>query len=281
MRHAAIVSSVIFTTAIVGVFVFPDAFDVVSGRVYQFLNVIDKVSARISLASAYEAFDQEKKYVGVVEGMRKEEVATLCEKKLSWTKDEAEAFSSGLSCSVKNNDEGYYLPGSYIVDKDSSPRDIKLEMKERFDEALRQKVEELGADPKRLDLDTVITIASIIQREAAGSRDMNLISGIIWNRLAVGMPLQVDATLQYAKGKDGKWWPYVLSKDKYIDSPYNTYQNVGLPPTPISNPGVAAIGAALNPDKTDCLFYLHDKYGRIHCSKTYGEHKAYVNKYLK
>ena len=143
MRRAAIVSSVLFTTAIVGVFAFPNVLDVVSGRTYQLLNFIDKASARVSLASVYEAFDQEKKYVGVIEGMRKEEIADLCEKKLSWTKDEAEAFSSGLACSVQNNDEGYYLPGSYIVDKNSSPKDVKLEMKERFEEALRQKVEEL------------------------------------------------------------------------------------------------------------------------------------------
>ena len=126
-----------------------------------------------------------------------------------------------------------------------------------------------------------ITIASIIQREAGGLKDMNLISGIIWNRLALGMPLQVDATLQYIKGKDGKWWPYVLAKDKFLASAYNTYQNIGLPPTPISNPGEGAIDAALNPEKTECIFYLHDKYGRIHCSKDYKEHKKNINKYLR
>ncbi|MEI7513391.1 MAG: endolytic transglycosylase MltG [bacterium] len=281
MRRVAIVSSFVFTISLVGVFTFPDIVDAISGRMYQLSNIIEKVNKQISLASVYTAFNPDKRYLAVAEGMRKEEVANLCQEKLGWDNLEEQAFAGTLSCSVKNNDEGYLLPGTYIVDKNSSPKEIKLEMKQRFDDVLRQKVEKFGADPTRFDTDTVITIASIIQREAGGLRDMNLISGIIWNRLALGMPLQVDATLQYIKGKDGRWWPYVLSKDKYLNSAYNTYQNVGLPPTPISNPGEGAIEAALNPEKTDCVFYLHDKYGRIHCSKDYAEHKRNINKYLR
>lgn len=281
MRRVAIVFSLLFITALISAFTFSNAFDVVAGRMYQLSTIIEKASHNISMASVYTAFNPNKKYLAVEEGMRKEEIANLCQEKLGWDNVEEQTFAGTLACSVKNNDEGYLLPGAYIVDKNSSPKDIKLEMKQRFDDKLKQKVEELGADPARIDVDTVITIASIIQREAGGLRDMNLISGIIWNRLAVGMPLQVDATLQYVKGKDGRWWPYVLPKDKYLNSAYNTYQNVGLPPTPISNPGEGAIAAALSPEKTDCLFYLHDKYGRIHCSKDYTEHKRNINKYLR
>ena len=281
MRRAAIVSTLVFITTLICVFTFVDALDVVEGRIYQLTNAIEKVGRNISLASAYTAFNPNKKYLAIAEGMRQEEIANLCQEKLGWDNLEEQVFAGTLSCSVENNDEGFLLPGSYIVDKNSSPKDVKFEMKQRFDDTLRQKVEELGGDPKRFDTDTVITIASIIQREAGGLRDMNLISGIIWNRLAIGMPLQVDATLQYIKGKDGKWWPYVLSKDKYLNSAYNTYQNIGLPPTPISNPGEGAIAAALSPEKTDCIFYLHDKYGRIHCSKDYTEHKKNINKYLR
>ncbi len=281
MRRVAIVSTLIFTTTLICVFTFADTFDVVEGRIYQFTNIIEKVNRNISLASVYTAFNPDKKYLAVAEGMRKEEIANLCQEKLGWDNLEEQVFAGTLYCSVDNNDEGFLLPGSYVVDKNSSPKDVKLEMKQRFDDTLKQKVEELGGDPKRFDTDTVITIASIIQREAGGLRDMNLISGIIWNRLALGMPLQVDATLQYIKGKDGRWWPYVLSKDKYLTSAYNTYQNTGLPPTPISNPGEGAIAAALSPEKTDCIFYIHDKYGRIHCSKNYTEHKKNINKYLR
>ena len=110
---------------------------------------------------------------------------------------------------------------------------------------------------------------------------MRLISGIIRNRLEIGMPLQIDATLQYIRGDEDNWWPVPRSEDKKIESPYNTYQNVGLPPTPIATPGEDAIKAALNPLDTDCLFYLHDSRGNIHCSTTYEQHKKNVRYYLK
>jgi UPF0755 protein len=130
--------------------------------------------------------------------------------------------------------------------------------------------------------ETALKIASIIQREAAGKKDMNLISGIIWNRIFNGMKLQIAATLQYAKGseEDG-WWQRVNSEDKKIDSSYNTYLHAGLPPGPIANPGLAAISAAYNPQKTNCLFYLHDKKRKIHCATTYEQHKKNIDIYLK
>ena len=123
-------------------------------------------------------------------------------------------------------------------------------------------------------------IASLIQREAAGKEDMALISGIIWNRIWSGMKLQIDATLQYAKGSEEEgWWQLVYPEDKKIKSEYNTYLNKGLPPSAIANPGRDAIYAAYHPKKTECLFYLHDKKRKIHCSKTYEEHKELIKKY--
>lgn len=135
--------------------------------------------------------------------------------------------------------------------------------------------------PEDLDLDGAIRLASIIQREAAGPQDMRLISGIIWNRMAKGMSLELDATLQYVKGNEDNWWPIVKSKDKYLDSPYNTYKYKGIPPGAISNPSIDAINAAFNPQKTDCIFYLHDSNRQIHCSKTYEGHLANINSYLR
>ena len=128
----------------------------------------------------------------------------------------------------------------------------------------------------------ILTIASLIQREAAGREDMRVISGIIWNRLFREMPLQIDATLQYVKAnEDNGWWPIVRSDDKYLESPYNTYQNKGLPPGPIASPGRAAIEAAINPADTSCIFYLHDNSRNIHCTTTYEKHKQNVSYYLK
>ena len=129
---------------------------------------------------------------------------------------------------------------------------------------------------------TALKIASIVQREAAGKEDMKLISGIIWNRIFNGMKLQMDATLQYVKGseEDG-WWEKVDSEDKKIKSLYNTYLYKGLPPGAIANPGPNAITAAFYPQKTDCLFYMHDRKRKIHCTKTYEQHKKNIEIYLK
>jgi UPF0755 protein len=89
--------------------------------------------------------------------------------------------------------------------------------------------------------------------------------------------------VQYARGKaDDGWWAPISADDiKKIDSPYNTYQNSGLPPYPISEPGIDAILAVLNPSQTDCLYYLHDKDRQIHCAKTYEEHEANIDQYLR
>ncbi|MFH1565593.1 MAG: endolytic transglycosylase MltG [bacterium] len=112
---------------------------------------------------------------------------------------------------------------------------------------------------------------------------MPLIAGILWNRLLKEMKLEIDATVQYARGKTEKgWWTPIKASDiTEIDSPYNTYKYKGLPPHPISNPGINAIEAVLNPIETDCLYYLHDDNREIHCAKTFEEHKANIEKYLK
>ena len=131
-------------------------------------------------------------------------------------------------------------------------------------------------------LNDALTVASLIQREAAGSDDMRIISGIIWNRLFLNMNLQIDATVQYAEANArsaGSWWPPVATRNLFLKSPYNTYVNKGLPPTPIANPSVAAVLAALNPVNTDCMFYFHDRMGQFHCSATYAEHVALLKKY--
>jgi UPF0755 protein len=122
-----------------------------------------------------------------------------------------------------------------------------------------------------------------VQREAANEADMPLIAGIIWNRLLNDPPmkLEIDATVQYALGESENWWPRIKPADYKTDSAYNTYLHTGLPPHPICNPGLDAIHAALNPDETDCLYYLHDSNGQIHCAKTYEEHKLNIEKYLK
>ena len=96
------------------------------------------------------------------------------------------------------------------------------------------------------------------------------------------MALQIDATMQYTLGKnsEGKWWGSIVLDEKQNDSPYNSYLHKGLPPTPICSPNIDYIEAALNPEETDCLFYLHDHFKQIHCAVTYEEHLQNIKKYL-
>ena len=98
------------------------------------------------------------------------------------------------------------------------------------------------------------------------------------------MPLQADATLQYIKGYNestGKWWTPALASDKELNSPYNTYKNIGLPPAPISNPGIAALKAAANPAETDYLYYISEPDGTSHYAESLDGHNANIQKYLR
>lgn len=212
--------------------------------------------------------------VRIQEGLRKEEIAKVVGSKLNWTeKDEAEFLNH-------TKVEGYYFPKTYLIYKDEDPVKVTNVMMDEFSKQVKKIKKPLSKQV--IKEETALKIASLIQREAAGKEDMNLISGIIWNRIFNGMKLQIDATLQYAKGseEDG-WWEQVTSDDKKINSSYNTYKYAGLPPGPIANPGLAAISATYNPMKTEYLFYLHDKNRKIHCAKNYEEHKQNIEKYLR
>ena len=209
--------------------------------------------------------------VHVTPGLRKEQIVDIFAETLAWNDQNRKDFEANV--------EGYYFPATYLVPVYASGKEVGAKMVAKFHEEVQPPVLKKGKNV--INEDTAVKIASIIQREAAGPADMNLISGIIWNRIFQGMSLDMDATLQYAKGNDQNgWWPTVVPADKKINSPYNTYKNEGLPPTPISNPGLSAIAAAYNPTTTDCIFYFHDKNRVIHCSKTYEDHVAKIKQYL-
>lgn len=123
----------------------------------------------------------------------------------------------------------------------------------------------------------ILTIASILEREVPIKEDMKKVSGIIYNRLKIGMPLQMDSTLGYFTGKASL---QLTLDDLKLESPYNTYINKGLPPAPIGNPGEVSIDAALHPDSHSYIFFLSDATGLNHYAKTYGEHLANRKKYL-
>jgi UPF0755 protein len=236
-------------------------------------------------------------------GLRREEIAEIFRKTLSWSPLQVKEFIASAPHDSRGVLDGYYMPGGYWVSQYATGKEVAEQMLNNFDKIVSEKAIS-GSSPtskskniatptisdkksvktnpfnSKINLDTAVRIASIIEKEAAGKKDMKLISGVIWNRMFQGMNLQMDATLQYAKATSTNWWPEVTGKDKYIDSPYNTYANKGLPPTAISNPSIDAILAALNPVKTNCIYYIHDKNRNIHCTPSYEVHKANIEKYL-
>jgi len=219
--------------------------------------------------------------VVITPGMRKEQVARAFAKALSWNTTQTKQFTITTKSSPLPLPEGSFSPGTYLVNANMTPQDVQTLVNNRFTEEILAHYGTTTAE--KVPLDQALTIASMIQREAGGTSDMRIISGIIWNRLFINMRLQIDATVQYAKANSStvtSWWPKVTPADLSRKSPYNTYQNMGLPPTPISNPSVATVLAALNPVKTSCMYYFHDNAGQFHCSNTYVEHVALLKQYF-
>jgi len=212
---------------------------------------------------------------------RKEQTGEKLEKALGWSKEDLIKWNTVYTKTKPEYFEGVYYPDTYLLPVDESGTEIAVRFINRFNEYFAPLADEFAA--KNIKWTTGLKIASLIAREAAGVEDMKLISGIIWNRLDESMPLQIDATMQYTlgKNKDGNWWGNIVLTEKGKDSPYNSYLHKGLPPTPICSPNIDAIEAALNPEETDYLFYLHDNNKQIHCAKTYKEHLDNIEKYLK
>jgi len=204
-------------------------------------------------------------------GERQEEIVDTVGDILNWDTLERAAFVT-LMEKANPLKEGVYFPGNYLVAKDADSVEVATVITARFNEEVLNRYTAAIAD--QVPLTDALILASLLEREAYTFDDMQQISGVIWNRLFIDMPLQIDATLQYVRGSSASepWWPIPVPRDKYLSSPYNTYQNKGLPPAPIANPSLEAIVAALNPNLTDCLFYFHDDDGDMHCSADYGGH---------
>lgn len=168
--------------------------------------------------------------------------------------------------------EGMLFPDKYLIPKTySNQQIIDLILKNYQTKFPNLKYEDL-------------TLASLIEREAKTFESKKMISGILKNRLDTNKALQVDATVQYARdsqSKPEKYWSPVSSSDLKINSAYNTYQNPGLPPAPICNPGADSINAALNPTASDYIFYITGKDGQMYYAKTLAEHNQNIANYLR
>ncbi|MBI5123716.1 endolytic transglycosylase MltG [Candidatus Roizmanbacteria bacterium] len=213
-------------------------------------------------------------WITLIEGTRKEEMAQIISKNLDIPEIEF----------IKLADEGYLFPDTYLVPRTATAETvlsiIKNNFKNKFSEELQTQ-----AKNKKLTEKQVLILASMVEREARQQVSREKVAGIILKRYLNEMPLQIDATVQYALGyqpDEKSWWKKSLTEDDLkIDSPYNTYKNKGLPPEPISNPSLSSIKAVINADEnTPYWYYLTDKNGVMRYAVTLEEHQNNINKYL-
>ena len=158
-----------------------------------------------------------------------------------------------INSEKRYNLEGYLFPDTYLIKVGETPKEIITKMVARFKEMLNEAIKEVNTTVKNEDIETVVTIASMIEKEARIDSERPVIASVIVNRLNIDMMLQIDATVIYALGEHVDT---VLYSHLETNSPYNTYKNYGLPVGPISNPGLESIKAALKPEQTDYLFYV-------------------------
>ena len=171
--------------------------------------------------------------------------------------------------------EGYLFPDTYFFLPNVKADEVVAVMKKNFEE----KIKTIAPDIEKFGkpLSDVIIMASIVETEARKMDTRRRIADILWRRIAIGMPLQVDVSFKYVNGKTT---PDLTLKDLEIDSPYNTYKYNGLPPTPIANPGLDAIKATITPIKSNYLYFLSDHNGIMHYARTFEEHKQNRRLYL-
>ena len=170
--------------------------------------------------------------------------------------------------------EGFLFPSTYEIPVGATPRDVIQMMADEMNRYLTPAVKK-QIQAQHMSIHDFVTLASIVERESLFDADRPTIAGVFKKRLAHGIPLQSDATISYVLGYAKE---DVTIGDTQLQSPYNTYVSKGLPPGPIANPGKKSLDAVLYSENTDYLYFVADKEGHNHFSKTYEEHLAAVNK---
>lgn len=171
--------------------------------------------------------------------------------------------------------EGYLFPDTYFIYEDTEPAEIVALLRDTFADKTKGLLLEAQAFGKPIK--DIITMASIVEKEANNSDDRKIIAGILWKRIEANMPLQVDVPFYYYLNKAAS---SITLDDLATDSPYNLYKHTGLTPTPISNPGLATIMDTINPTKTKYWYYLSDSKGTMHYAETHDGHIANKRKYI-
>jgi UPF0755 protein len=187
-------------------------------------------------------------------------------------------FSNIESIPAGKSLEGYLFPDTYRIFSDATTEDVIAKMLSNFGTKISgQMLADIENQGKNLY--QIITMASLVEKEVRKTEDMKIVSGIFWNRIKRGQPLESCATLAYVLGENKSQYSI---EDTKVDSPYNTYKNYGLPPGPIANPGLNAINAAIYPAETDYLYFLNELgSGKTHFAETFEEHARNKALYLK
>lgn len=214
-------------------------------------------------------------WVQIIEGVRSEEIAAQL-------KDKFEGYNASWATKLKEQ-EGYLFPDTYLIPKNADITDITNLLTSTF----AKRTATLKAQPNKngLSFSQSVILASIVEREAPGNEtDRKLVAAVLLNRYKLGMPLQADATVQYALGysqAEKTWWrKNVTQTDLQLNSPYNTYKVAGLPPFPIANPGITALTAVINPTQTDYLYYITGSDGKMYYARTFEEHNQNIARHL-
>ncbi|MFJ5773890.1 endolytic transglycosylase MltG [Streptomyces sp. NPDC093094] len=174
---------------------------------------------------------------------------------------------------AEGNPEGYLFPATYPLREKATPESMLSAMVDTANRKFNGAPVAAGAQRNAMNVYQAVTIASIVQTEAASEADMGKVARVVFNRLERGMPLQMDSTLSYALGRSGL---RTTPADTRLDSPYNSYQRMGLPPTPIANPGENAMRAAISPTPGDWLYFVTVKPGDTRFTADYAEHQRNV-----
>lgn len=207
----------------------------------------------------------------IPEGLRASEIGEILKEKMPTYQDSWQA-------ELRKN-EGYLFPDTYLIPREADVNMIINIFRDNFN----TKYSTLDISKTKLTQSEIVTVASLIEREAKHDQDRPLVASVITNRLDLGMKLDIDATIQYALGyqpDQKRWWKKSLTNsDKFLQSPYNTYKVAGLPPAPISNPGLESLRAAINPANTSYLYYITDRNGVNRYAEDLEGHNANIQKY--
>lgn len=226
-------------------------------------------------------------WVTIPEGLRREEIVERFIDGLEMDHGRVDIFRKEFLESSKDK-EGYLFPDTYLFPPDASGSTVVSALTKTFekklDSGIKREIESSNYEEKEL-----VTLASLIERETKSDDERRLVAGIFLKRLENGWPLQVDAAVQYAVANKRclssfaqcEWWPILTKADLEINSNFNTYKFRGLPPSPIANPGLSSLKAAIFPEDSPYWYYIHDAEGKIYFAKSLEEHNENIRRFLK